>query len=97
MTLGDAAAAAGLGRFRLVRLFRERLGLTPHAYRTGRRVEAAKAMLREGAPPAKVALATGFADQAHLTRRFRQLTGTTPTRYAAASGWKSRASSRGAG
>ena len=32
----------------------------------------------------EVALACGFADQAHLTRTFRRMVGITPARYARA-------------
>lgn len=45
------------------------------------RVIRARALLAQGLPPAAVAAATGFADQAHLTRVFRRITGVTPGRY----------------
>lgn len=43
------------------------------------RVERAKDLLKEGNTPlAAVAIRVGFADQAHLTRVFRKIVGTTP-------------------
>lgn len=45
------------------------------------RVECACELLAEGAGPADVAAETGFADQAHLTRVFKQRMGTTPAAY----------------
>lgn len=44
------------------------------------RVARAKAMLAAGEPPASAAARTGFADQAHLTRRMRAVYGVTPGR-----------------
>jgi transcriptional regulator GlxA family with amidase domain len=32
-------------------------------------------------PLAEIALATGFSDQSHLARHFRQILGTTPSQY----------------
>ena len=46
---------------------------------SGRR---ARSLLLRGWPPARVAHQTGFADQSHLTRRFKRLVGVTPGRYA---------------
>lgn len=81
--LDRLAEVAGIGQRHLIRSFRADAGLTPHAYLTRLRVERAKALLRRHAPAAHVAAATGFADQAHLTKAFKRLTGATPARYAA--------------
>lgn len=55
----------------------ERLDRSRRAYR----------LLSEGVPPAEVAIAVGYADQAHLTRELRRIRGETPARIlAAASG-----------
>jgi AraC-like DNA-binding protein len=83
-TLESLAHASGVGSFHLIRLFNRHLGTTPHAYLTQLRIERAKHLLKAGEPVAQVALNVGFADQAHLTKRFKALTGTTPGRYAAA-------------
>ena len=62
----------------LVRVFRREYGLPPHRYVVGRRLDNARRLLLDGVPIAEVATATGFHDQAHLTRHFRALLGTTP-------------------
>jgi len=80
-TIEDLARVAGITPRHLIRSFRKATGLPPHAYLRQLRVERARGMLREDTPLAEVALAAGFADQSHLTRVFRQLTGTTPGRY----------------
>jgi AraC-like DNA-binding protein len=82
ISLEDASSASGVGLFHLIRLFQKHLGLTPYAYLTQIRIEKARRLLRLGQPAALVALDVGFADQAHFTKRFKQLTGTTPALYA---------------
>lgn len=82
VSLLELAAVGGLSAYRLARAFSAEVGLPPHAYQVQRRVLLAKALLGAGTPPAQVAARCGFADQAHLTRRFKALVGTTPGRYA---------------
>ncbi len=81
LTLEQVAAAAGLGRFHLLRAFARRFGLTPHAWLLRRRVNHAKTLLRAGVAPAEAILASGFADQSHLGLHFRRLVGLTPAAY----------------
>lgn len=80
--LDDLAALAGLSRYHFIRVFREATGQSPHAYVTTRRLGLARRLLARGERPAEVAIACGFADQAHLTRLFRQAFGLAPGRYA---------------
>lgn len=80
--LEDASRASGVGLFHLIRLFQKHLGMTPYAYLTQIRIAKSRQLLRRGEPVAQVALDVGFADQAHFTKRFKQLTGTTPALYA---------------
>jgi len=82
VSLLDLAAVGGLSASRLAHAFSAEVGLPPHAYQLQRRVLLAKALLATGTAPAQVAAHCGFADQAHLTRRFKALVGTTPGRYA---------------
>jgi AraC-like DNA-binding protein len=79
--LDELAAAAGIGKFRLVRLFRERTGLPPHALQIAHRIRAARRLLEAGEPIAATAAATGFADQSHLHRHFQAALGWTPGEY----------------
>jgi AraC-like DNA-binding protein len=48
-----------------------------------RRLGAARAAIAQHQPLVDVALATGFADQAHFTRRFTAAFGMTPGQYSA--------------
>ncbi|MFD2113303.1 AraC family transcriptional regulator [Thiorhodococcus fuscus] len=81
--LGELAAAAELDGFRLTRAFTRDIGLPPHAWHLQCRLRRAQSGLAQGDSVVTVALATGFADQAHFTRAFKRLTGVTPGRYRA--------------
>lgn len=79
--LDELAAAAGVSRFHLIRVFQRRYGLTPFAYQRNRRIEKARAVLRTGKSIADAAAAAGFSDQSHLGRSFRAVMGSTPGEY----------------
>lgn len=60
-------------------LFKRSLGLPVHAYVVQRRVERARALLRQGQLPAsQVALAAGFSHQSHMARAMRRVLGVSP-------------------
>jgi AraC-like DNA-binding protein len=76
--LDELADLAGLSRFHLIRVFRAATGLAPHAWQLQLRVHWAKVLLTQGRPLVGVALETGFADQSHFTRKFKQVVGLPP-------------------
>ena len=78
----ELEAVTGLTRYELARQFRARYGTSPYRYSLLRRLDFARSRLRAGMPLADLALAAGFADQAHFTRMFRSAYGVTPGRYA---------------
>jgi AraC-like DNA-binding protein len=62
--------------------FKESFGAAPHAYIVRLRLEQARRlMLRTGDPLSQIALACGFADQAHFSRHFRRKVGDTPNAW----------------
>ncbi len=81
----QVAERAGCGLRTLQRLFRRYVGVGPKwVIRRYRLQEAAERLARGEAPDrAALALALGYADQAHLTRDFTALVGQPPARYAA--------------
>lgn len=84
LSLADLARGCGLPRHHLIRAFRRETGFTPHAYLVDIRVRRARERLRRGEAPGEVAAATGFCDQAHLTRAFKARLGVTPGAFRAA-------------
>jgi transcriptional regulator GlxA family with amidase domain len=72
------AAAVGLGERHLRRRFLDAVGYGPKTFARVARFRFALALLHAGEPPAGVAAAAGFADQAHLTRELGALAGRTP-------------------
>ena len=82
LTLGELARCAGMSDFHFARLFAHTTGMSPHRYVVQRRVVEACRLLRNGRPPADIAIRVGFADQAHLTRHFKRTIGITPARFA---------------
>lgn len=76
----QAVAASGLSHRHLIARFREATGLAPKQHARVLRLQLALAALgTPGLGAADVAADAGFADQAHFTREFRDLTGVTPT------------------
>src|SRR3984957_11588065 len=79
MDIDDLANGVALSRSHFSCAFKRSLGFSPMEYEVVRRVERAKAMISGTREPlADVGLACGFADQAHLNRRFRDIVGTVP-------------------
>ncbi len=82
VSLSDLARVASLSPFYLARTFAREVGLPPHAYLESVRLRRAREMLDDGMSPAETAISVGYADQSHLTHRFRWVLGVTPGQYA---------------
>ena len=64
------------------RSFKAAFGETPHRYLLTRRIERAKALLRDGGlPVTEVCLAVGFTSLGSFSATFRRLVGESPTAY----------------
>jgi AraC-like DNA-binding protein len=75
---------SGLDRWALARQFRAAFGTSPSGFRTMRRLDEARRMIRGGQPLAVAASEAGFADQSHMSRLFKRAYGLTPAKWAAA-------------
>ncbi len=75
----------GIGIRRLQRLVGSHIGFTPKWLIQRYRLQEAAAALRDEQPPglADLAAALGYADQAHFSREFKTVIGSTPGAYAA--------------
>src|SRR3954470_22870791 len=79
LTLGEVAAASGLSRFHLSRVFPEVTGHSVFGYLRGRRLTEAARLLVDGAPDIlSVALDAGYGSHEAFTRAFRDVLGLTP-------------------
>jgi AraC-like DNA-binding protein len=81
ITLADIAAEVGLSPYHFLRMFKGVVGLSPHVFLNQCRVERARAAIEENADLAEAALISGFSDQSHMSRRFKEIYGTSPGRY----------------
>ena len=82
LRLDELAQVVGLSASHFVRSFRRSTGKTPYHFLLHRRVARAQMAMRDRSISlAEVALACGFADQHHLARVFRRITGVTPSIY----------------
>lgn len=77
--LSAAADAVGLGERQLRRRFTAAVGYGPKTFARVVRFQRALARIRRGEELARAAAASGYADQAHMTREVVELAGRTPT------------------
>ncbi|MHA6720992.1 helix-turn-helix domain-containing protein [Sphingomonas sp. RS6] len=79
LTIDTLAAVAQLSPGHFCRAFKVSLGEPPHAYLVRQRIRRAQRLMLDTSDGlSQIAFACGLADQAHLTRLFRRLIGTTP-------------------
>jgi len=81
ITLADLSNVSGLNKYTLLRSFTKQRGITPYQYLSAIRVDKAKKLLGAGVSPIETALQTGFTDQSHFTRFFKNFIGLTPKMY----------------
>jgi len=82
LSLAEIASAAYLSEFHFARLFKKIIGLTPHAYLAGLRIERARRLLAESdLSIVEVGATVGYASQSHFTKVFREATGMTPRSF----------------
>jgi AraC family transcriptional regulator len=79
VTLAELASACKMSVRHFVRAFRRSTGQSAHRWLIERRLDKAMGLLSLSPHSLReIALASGFSGQSHLTRAFRQATGTTP-------------------
>lgn len=81
ISLETLARIANLSEFHLTRVFRQIVGLPPHAYQIQLRISHARKLLAQGFSVSYVANETGFFDQTHFTHQFKRHVGVTPGTY----------------
>jgi len=78
LQVNEIAQAVGVSPIRLPRQFRKEFGLTIGEYVRRLRIEFVRQRLSSDASLAELSIEAGFADQSHMTRIFKRLTGRTP-------------------
>ena len=82
LTVDDLAAVAAVSPSYLIRLFKRRMGTTPHDYLLRHRISRAKELLAETTlPSAVIAERVGFASESNFSYRFKQMVGQSPRAY----------------
>jgi AraC family transcriptional regulator len=82
VTLAELAKMVGVHPVYLASSFRKQYGCTVGEYRQRLRIEfACRELAKDHSSLAQIALAAGFANQAHFSRTFKRVTGTTPAKY----------------
>lgn len=81
VSLDELARVANLSSYHLLRVFKDTIGLPPHAYQNQVRVQKARQLLANGWPIAHAAAEAGFVDQSHFSRRFKGIFGITPGQF----------------
>lgn len=82
LSLIELSNLAQMSLYYFARSFKQQIGLSPHQYLLRCRVERAKALLLQNElTVVEIAHRVGFADQSHLNRHFKQLTGLAPRQW----------------
>jgi AraC-like DNA-binding protein len=82
--IGQLSSDLKVSRRHLATRFREQIGLPPKTFARLLRFEAVRRLMAEQPHSwADVAIRCGYADQSHLNRDFRELSGTTPVDFLA--------------
>jgi AraC family transcriptional regulator len=81
LTLPALAGLVGLSPYYFARRFKQTTGLSPHQYILAKRIEQTKHLLLRGESLAQITERLGFADQSHLSRSFKRITGLSPKAF----------------
>jgi AraC-like DNA-binding protein len=82
ISMASMAKLANLSTTHFNRRFQQLLHMTPTQYLRSVRVQAARRLLTTTSRElADISIETGFSDQSHFTKRFRETTGLTPEAY----------------
>ncbi|MCX6148077.1 MAG: AraC family transcriptional regulator, partial [Candidatus Kapabacteria bacterium] len=81
ITLNEISTIFQIDKFKLLRIFKSLVGLSPQEYLTSLRIENSKKMILENESIVNTALDSGFYDQSHFTNSFKKFVGVSPNEY----------------
>lgn len=77
-SMDELERLSGLDRWTLARQFRAAFGTSPSRFRTMRQLDHVRRLLKCGLSLVEASIDAGFADQSHMSRRFKSAYGLTP-------------------
>lgn len=81
-SLAELAEISGLSMYHFCRAFKQSVGVAPHEYQIGQRIEHARRLLEaSNESVTQIAFAVGYESSQALARAFRKQTGTSPRAY----------------
>ncbi|GHO90577.1 AraC family transcriptional regulator [Reticulibacter mediterranei] len=81
LSLSALSGLVGMSPYYFARQFKQTTGKSPHQYILSLRIEQAKQQILRGASLAQITERLGFADQSHLSRAFKRVTGLSPLAF----------------
>ena len=79
--LDDIARKANISKYYFLRIFKEKLGMSPHKFHTQQKLRLAKGMIVKEISLVNIGCELGFVDQSHFINTFKKYTGVTPKEY----------------
>lgn len=83
ITLDEISKAIGYNEFYIIRVFKKKFGLTPHAFLINKRIEKARQELNKNKDIniSQLSRDVGFYDQSHFSKVFKRVFAKTPNKY----------------
>lgn len=85
LPLDNLAKDLYLSKYYLIRKGKRNLGLTPHKFHLQNRIRKAQTLLFTNKSVTMASVDTGFYDQSHFDRAFKNIVGISPTEFLASS------------
>ena len=85
LPLDNLAKDLYLSKYYLIRKCKRNLGLTPHKFHLQNRIRKAQTLLFTNKSVTEASVNTGFYDQSHFDRAFKNIVGISPTEFLASS------------
>ncbi len=81
ITLLEIENEVKVNQYKIIRIFKDKIYLTPHAYLMNSKINKAKELIKKGVDISDVYFLLGFFDQSHFIRNFKKIVAVTPKQY----------------